>query len=102
MRPVFLWQRTAEEHRYSNGQRYTYDCPPGGTFLPVWGTRVYTDDSSVCTAAVHRGVITREDGGTVTIEIHPGRDSYPGTSRNGITSQDWMNPWVGSFVFVAR
>ena len=38
----------------------------------IYGTDVYTDDSSVCTAAVHDGKITIADGGTVTVEIRPG------------------------------
>ena len=100
VRPISLWERTATHNRGTSGERYAYDCPSGGSLLPLWGTRVYTDDSSVCTAAVHRGLITLEDGGTVTIEIRRGRDSYRGTSRNGVISQAWLEPWPGSFVFV--
>jgi hypothetical protein len=100
LRPVSFWEQTATRHRGLNGERYPYDCPPGGSLLPLWGTGVYTDDSSVCTAAVHRGLITLEVGGTVTIEIRRGRDSYRGTRRNGVTSQRWLEPWRGSFTFV--
>jgi hypothetical protein len=60
---------------------------------------VYTDDSSVCTAAVHAGAITVEDGGEVTIEITAGEDSYEGTEQNGIESFDY-GPWGGSFSIV--
>lgn len=100
LHPGFSWEQTAIKHRGSNGERFRYVCAPGGTPLPLWGTRVYTDDSSVCTAAVHWGLITLEDGGTVAIEIRRGRDSYRGTHRNGVASQDWPELWHGSFVFV--
>jgi hypothetical protein len=65
----------------------------------VWGTDVYTDDSSVCTAAVHVGKITIDAGGPVEIEIRPGQDSYQGSQRNGITTLGYPR-WDGSFVFV--
>ena len=98
--PGSFWEQTAIGHRGFNGERYRYECPPGGTFLPLWGTRLYTDDSSVCTAAVHWGLITSESGGTVTIEIRRGKDMYRGSRRNGVISQEWLQRWHGSFVFV--
>ena len=65
----------------------------------IWGTDTYTDDSSVCTAAVHSGAISLAAGGTVTIEIRPGLDAYRSSTRNGITSVPYGS-WHGSFVFV--
>ncbi|WP_346729629.1 LCCL domain-containing protein [Corallococcus exiguus] len=38
----------------------------------MWGTDLYTDDSSVCVAAVHAGAITTA-GGTVVVTISRGR-----------------------------
>ena len=93
------WAATAAHYRGNTGERYDYDCPAGGEPHIVWGTDTYTDDSSVCTAAVHLGEITLEDGGTVTIEIADGEDSYEGTERNGIETSDYPS-WPGSFVFV--
>jgi hypothetical protein len=55
----------------------------------IWGNDVYTTVSSVCTAAVHAGVITLESGGEVTIEMKPGRSVYGSTTRNGITSNTY-------------
>jgi hypothetical protein len=63
----------------------------------VYGTDTYTNDSVVCQAAVHAGVITTQ-GGTVTIEILPGLQSYTGTRRNGVVSADYP-AWNGSFAF---
>ncbi|MEP7159081.1 MAG: LCCL domain-containing protein, partial [Chloroflexota bacterium] len=57
------------------------------------------DDSSVCTAAVHAGLITFAAGGSVTIEIQPDAVTYTGSERNGVSSGSWST-WYGSFVFV--
>ena len=94
------WDATAKDLRGQNGQRATYTCPAGGQAFTVWGTDVYTDDSSVCTAGVHAGLITFGDGGTVTIEIRPGQSSYTGTVRNGVTTKSYGS-WSGSFVLVS-
>jgi ABC-type transport system substrate-binding protein len=95
------WSAHAVGHRDQVGEEFTYDCPPADESRTdtVWGTDVYTDDSSVCTAAVHAGAITVEDGGEVTIEIRPGQDSYEGTERNGIETSHY-GPWGGSFAVV--
>ncbi|MEX1125265.1 MAG: LCCL domain-containing protein [Acidimicrobiia bacterium] len=92
------WTLTAAEHRGESGTQYTYQCPPGGPTNRVWGTDIYTDDSSVCSAAVHAGLITVEGGGDVTIEMRPGEATYPGTEANGVSSADW-GVWSSSYVF---
>jgi hypothetical protein len=84
------WARTAQEYRDQGGE-FEFDCPKGGTIKSIWGTEIYTDDSSVCTAAVHVGLITLAKGGTVTIEIQPGE-------ANGVTSQ-YYAAYAGSFTF---
>ena len=96
------WAVNAVEHRAQTGDEFTYDCPPAdeSRIDSVWGTEVYTDDSSICTAAVHVGAITIDDGGEVTIEITAGEDSYEGTEQNGIESLDY-GPWGGSFIIVS-
>jgi len=93
------WRQTAQQYRGNDAQRYTIDCSPSGTAATIWGTTFYTDDSSICTAAVHRGDITLASGGTVTYEMAPGQDSYEGSEQNGITSRDYPS-WPGSFVIV--
>jgi len=63
---------------------------------PVWGTDVYTDDSSVAAAAVHAGLLKVGERGRIKVTMLPGQDSYPGTTRNGVTSAEWAS-WDGSF-----
>jgi len=62
----------------------------------VWGTDVYTDDSSVAAAAVHAGLLKVGERGRIKVTMLPGQDSYPGTTRNGVTSAEWAS-WDGSF-----
>lgn len=93
------WQDNAVEHRGNNGIRYGYVCPPNPSKTnvgSVWGTDTYSDDSSICAAAVHAGAISFS-GGTVTIEIRPGLSAYSGSTRNGVTTHDW-GQWTGSFI----
>jgi hypothetical protein len=92
------WFTDASDYRDNVGSDYQFRCPAGGTAYEVWGTDIYTDDSSVCTAAVHAGKITFAQGGTVTIEMLPGQSSYTASTRNGVTSGDW-DTWLGSFRF---
>ena len=94
------WNTQADSYRGRNGQLVTFTFPGGGTTSGrLWGTGIYTDDSSIALAAVHAGLITPQRGGTVTIEILPGRNSYQGSSRNGVTSNGYGS-WHGSFRFV--
>jgi len=76
----------------------TITCPPNGTVHSAWGHGLYTGDSSVCTAAVHAGLITLERGGTVTVEQRPGGEVYGSSTRNGIKTVAY-GAWRDSFVF---
>jgi hypothetical protein len=63
----------------------------------VWGTDVYTDDSELCHAAKHAGIIG-EAGGSIHVRRAPGQSSYRGSTRNGFTSGNY-GAWEGSIVF---
>ena len=78
-------------------ETFLYACSPNGTFKTIWGTDLYTADSSICTAGVHAGRITQKDGGLVRIRIKAGQTEYLGSRRNGVTSESWGN-WDSSFV----
>ena len=95
------WDAKATPFRGRNGERFTFAFPGHGMPGSVWGTGLYTDDSSIATAAVHEGLLNPEFGGVVTIEIRPGSSSYRGSHRNGVRSGDF-GAWQGSFVFVER
>ncbi len=100
--PVGLdWSATATSLRGQNGLRFTFVCPADGVANNLWGSDTYTDESSVCTAAVHTGVLDPTMGGIVTIEIRPGLDAYTGSTRYGVTSKEY-GAWAGSFIVVAE
>lgn len=93
------WNANATAFRGQNGLKVVYRCPARGTIGTVYGTGVYTDDSRVCSAAVHAGLITLASGGKVTIKILPGRASYLGSARHDVTSNSY-GAWTGSYSFV--
>lgn len=84
-----LWNTSAGMVRFEVGKTVKFKCPAGGMEATVWGTDIYTLDSSICNAAVHAGKFTRETGGSVEIELRPGEASYRGSERNGIKTNDY-------------
>jgi hypothetical protein len=79
------------------GAAYNVSCPSGCTTSSVWGAGTYSDDSAICTAAIHAGSLGAS-GGTVQVVITGGLASYPSTFSNGITSSSWGS-WHRSFYF---
>ncbi|XP_041903626.1 cochlin isoform X1 [Corvus kubaryi] len=76
-------------------------CPAN---CPLWqfyvfGDGVYASLSSVCGAAIHRGVITNA-GGAVRVQTLPGQENYPAVNANGIQSQV-LSRWASSFSVTA-
>jgi hypothetical protein len=92
------WTSSATEYAGNIDKSIAYNCPPNGTISTVWGSEPYTSDSSVCTAAVHEGQISLEDGGWVVIFMRPGENSYAGTNSNGVESLSY-DDYDSSFVF---
>lgn len=92
------WIVDAQEHRAEIGETFEYDCPAGGTADRIWGVETYTDDSSVCTAAVHVGLATFAKGGKVEIEMVKALDSYGSGSANGVESVGY-GTWPGAYIF---
>jgi len=94
------WDTDASALRGQSG-RFAFTCPanPRGRDQYVWGSNPYTDDSSVCQAAVHAGAITYASGGRVVVETRPGQDRYTGSRRNGVETLDYGS-WGDSFYVV--
>ena len=88
------WFASASALGLGDVARFT--CPPDGTEYVIWGTDVYTDDSSVCTAGVHVGLISFADGGDVIVQMIEGQTAYLGTTQNGVTSREY-GTWDSSF-----
>jgi LCCL domain len=85
-----------------NGERFRFRCPPGKTGPgAVTGSGPYTDGSSICSAAVHAGVIRAATGGLVTIEVRPGEAHYAGSFSHYVQSAAYDSFWSGSFLILA-
>ncbi len=83
------------------GDVFSLTLPPDGEELAVWGSDVYTGDSNVGTAAVHSGLISFDEGGTVYFKILEGRTYYKGSSQNGVESLSYGS-WPLSFMFTDK
>lgn len=96
----FSWYADARAHEI--GAKVRVFCPanPDGAraAVSVYGTDVYTADSSVCLAGVHAGVIDL-GGGPVTIVMQAGRDRYVASERHGVHSTAW-GAYPKSFVVI--
>jgi hypothetical protein len=55
----------------------------------VYGTGIYTTDSSLATAAVHAGVLKSGETGVVRVTMINSPAAFTATSQNGVTSYPW-------------
>ncbi|XP_069835441.1 cysteine-rich secretory protein LCCL domain-containing 2-like isoform X2 [Dendropsophus ebraccatus] len=76
-------------------------CPSGciNKNLSVWGTDIYTENTRICPAAIHAGKVSN-GGGYITVQKMPGQDKYNGSTKNGITSQNY-GVAAKSFIFTS-
>lgn len=87
--------RTLSGVETTPGQVLVYQVT-GSTRGRVWGTDIYTDDSSIAAAAVHAGLLQPDETGTIMVNILPGRETYRGSARHGVASSDYPN-WGRSY-----
>jgi len=66
----------------------------------VWGSGPYTDDSSLCRAAVHAGVVP-VSGGAIRFQVTAGLPGYQGSQRNGVSTSGY-GAWHGSVSFATH
>ena len=58
------------------------------TAAQVWGVDIYSDDSSICRAARHAGVVS-PGGGTVRVTPRGPQPSFAGSERHGIATLNY-------------
>ena len=77
------------------GKTYTFKVT-GAANGSVWGTDIYTLDSTLAVAAVHAGIVKVGQSGNVTVTILGPNGNYIGSTRNGVTTSNYMN-YPGSY-----
>uniref|UniRef100_H3CGX5 Cochlin n=1 Tax=Tetraodon nigroviridis TaxID=99883 RepID=H3CGX5_TETNG len=77
-------------------------CPPACSQgrVSVFGTGPFAAVSSVCGAAIHRGVLG-PSGGPVRVHKLPGQDNYRSSLSHGVQSQT-LSQWTSSFSVTSR
>lgn len=66
-----------------------YFTVTGAINSTIWGTDVYTTDSSLATAAVHAGVLRNGQTGVVKVTIVASPIAFTGSTRHNVTSQPY-------------
>ena len=87
---------TLVNYRGQNGKAFYFEVTGNKAAGTVYGTDLYTDDSTLAAAAVHAGVLADGQKGVVKVTVLPGAASYAASDRNGVSSVGW-NDWVGSY-----
>jgi hypothetical protein len=67
----------------------------------VWGTDVYTLDSTLSMAAMHAGLLQPGQTKVIGVTILGPQNAFAGSTRNGITSSNW-SAYPGGFRFKSR
>jgi len=87
--------RTAEDINGTVGSRHGHLCPDSCGPLPgcyeqeahqVYGHEEYTEDTPLCGAAFHAGVLKVDKGGFVSVVLTGGQRTYHGQRLHGIRS----------------
>jgi len=63
----------------------------------VYGTDIYTDNSSICRASIHSGILKDAEGGIALMIPYRGLDYYSGSKQFYIESLDFPGKWIRSF-----
>jgi hypothetical protein len=62
----------------------------GSSSGSLWGTDIYTADSTVATAAVHAGLLQPGQSGVIKVTMMASPNVFVGTTRNGVTSSAYQ------------
>jgi hypothetical protein len=79
---------TMLDHAHPVGATF-YFRVVGATEGPLWGTDVYTGDSSLAIASVHAGLVKPGETAIVRVAAVAPPPKFAGSVRNGVTSHDF-------------
>jgi hypothetical protein len=96
---VRAWSLTANQLE-PTGDIYQHTCPKGGSLTEkaVVGTGPYGTTSWICVAAVHAGLITVADGGTVTVVFQGPQVVFGTSEQHGVRTVPYIE-YPNSFLF---
>ena len=61
----------------------------GVTEGQLWGTDIYSGDSTIGAAAVHAGLLKPAQTAVLRVAVVTPPEKFPGTTRNGVTSTEY-------------
>jgi len=61
----------------------------GVTEGQLWGTDIYSGDSTIGAAAVHAGLLKPGETNLLRVTVVTAPEKFPGTVRNGVTSTEY-------------
>ncbi len=102
--PILPDPGTLGEYRDQVGQTFFFrvTAPAAGVQKGmVWGTEVYSHDSSLAMAALHAGVMAAGETKVVGVKVLGPQKSFDGSLRNGILSQKW-GEYPSAFRFITE
>jgi hypothetical protein len=73
----------------------------GETHGPLWGTDVYTSDSSLGAACVHAGILKAGETEVVKLTMVKPLSVFKGSTRHGVISDTWTTSWSGAYTVEA-
>ncbi len=74
----------------------------GAAFGNVWGTDVYTLDSTLAAAAIHAGLVQPGQTATVRVRIIASPAQFFGTARNGVATNPYGVYPTGAYEFIKK
>lgn len=80
--------RLKKYFRGDPGSVWIAECPPGCDKSSgiIWGSGIYDSQSKICAAAIHSGVISKQDGGSFALVKSFGQKYLEGSNNQEISS----------------
>ncbi len=84
---------------FEQGNTYACMCPSSPPAATIYGTAVYSNDSNICVAAIHAGVLRKGVNGQVVLQVVSSPPVFRGKTQSGIKSEAWPKPTASAFQF---
>jgi hypothetical protein len=82
---------------FEQGKTYTCSCPSNQSGGVIYGDGVYTNDSNICVAAIHAGVLPEGVAGRVNLRMVASPSVFKGITQHGVKSEVWPRSTTTAF-----